>query len=243
MELILGKLIGKGSDGDVYELGKEKIIKFVQPGINGFSNYLEAFIMLYLKNDNIMQADKIEIGKDHLIKFVQERARGDLSYYIKNKIIKKNEKKEIINKIILGVSYLHSYGIIHGDLKPSNILIFDNGNIKLSDFSMARLITTDQKIFQTLYTLLYRPKEISRGEISLKSDIYALGCIIYEIYYGKKFYNCINKELYHVKCSEENLEENKKLNDFILKMLSDDINQRPTIKEVLNFFNIKKKLS
>ena len=247
MVYTLGKIIGRGSDGVVYELKEDeksnKVIKFIQGENFGIKNYIEYYILYNLNPDYITSALNIEIEDSGLLKIVQERALMDLKKYITVKKLTLKEKKEIIFKIVESVNYLHSKHILHGDLKPSNILVFDEKKIKLSDFNLSKLIISDSTENKKFYTLNFRPPEVQEGKIYLKSDIWALGCTIYEIYYGTSYFQQgVNKNFFHLKSSEEFLEKNKVFNDLVEKMTEKEIESRFSITDVLNhdFFNYKK---
>jgi eukaryotic-like serine/threonine-protein kinase len=82
----------------------------------------------------------------------------------------------------------HEKGIVHRDVKPSNFLLAANGHLKLSDFGLASM-TASRKITaegKTAGTLLYMAPEQIRGKnISPRTDLYALGCVLYELVTGK----------------------------------------------------------
>lgn len=82
----------------------------------------------------------------------------------------------------------HKHGIIHRDVKPGNFLIGANGQLKLSDFGLAS-VAAQRKITQpgkTAGTFLYMaPEQIKGGEISGRTDLYALGCVLFEMLTGK----------------------------------------------------------
>ena len=103
-----------------------------------------------------------------------------------NKLKFKNTKEKIILmlKIIDAVKLIHSYNIIHCDLKPDNILFDNNGNIKIIDFGIS---VNDQKNYFKKYGSV---KYCSRNQlvgikIDLTTDIYSLGIIFYELLFGK----------------------------------------------------------
>ena len=236
MKYILGSLIGKGSDGEVYEVvGKDKIIKFIQPQMYGFENYLEAYILLNLIHLNLMNADLIEIDNNGLIKIVQRKAECDLGILLHSKKLSKKERLKYIKDLVNGVAFLNSHGIIHGDIKPTNLLIF-KGVVKLNDFSLTRL-NSYERTNKKLYTYIYRPPECFFNKISLKSDIWALGCTIYEIYYGQPYHSVnVDNILYHLPCPSYYNPENEKFNGLLSKMICED---RINIDEVCAFFKIK----
>lgn len=103
----------------------------------------------------------------------------------------------IVNEVAKGLEYVHNQGIVHSDLKPSNIFITESKEIKLFDFGIARTIKTtdfDQKdedasIFDPTTFAAFTPKYASYEMLtqqppSASDDIYALGCIMYELLTG-----------------------------------------------------------
>jgi serine/threonine-protein kinase len=87
-----------------------------------------------------------------------------------------------------GLGYAHEQGVIHRDVKPANFLIGKNGQLKLADFGLAT-ITSGQKITKagkTVGTFYYMAPEQIRGKppISARTDLYALGCVLYELLTG-----------------------------------------------------------
>jgi serine/threonine-protein kinase len=82
----------------------------------------------------------------------------------------------------------HRHGIIHRDVKPANFLIGSNGQLKLSDFGLAS-VAAQRKITQpgkTAGTFLYMaPEQIKGAEITPRTDLYALGCVLFEMLTGK----------------------------------------------------------
>lgn len=240
MKYKLGSLIGKGSDGEIYELlDKEniskKVIKFIQPTINGIRNYLEPYIMLHLKHRHLMEADKFELEDNGVLKIIQPRADNDLNKIIKNKKINITTKLKYMRQLTEAVYFLQQHNINHGDIKPHNILIV-NDNVKLSDFALARLIMKDHiKCVSKPYTLAYRPPEVNNNILYLKSDIWALACTLYEIYYECPYFK-ISKDYktYHVLDNKIN----NSFDNLISNMLKIDINERHSIDDILIYFNI-----
>jgi serine/threonine protein kinase/DNA-binding LacI/PurR family transcriptional regulator len=95
---------------------------------------------------------------------------------------------DLFNQIAQGLAHAHSKGIIHRDIKPSNILLDESGHAYLTDFGLAKLIDADAgmtKPGQIMGTPVYMSPEQLRGEpLDYRSDVYALGCLLYEMLIG-----------------------------------------------------------
>jgi serine/threonine-protein kinase len=95
-------------------------------------------------------------------------------------------KAIIICGIVLGMRFVHSKGYIHGDLKPSNILIKTGGRALISDFGTSRLASDDVKPTTDWGTVRYSAPEmlLPDGVCTTKADIFCLGLVLYEILTG-----------------------------------------------------------
>jgi len=93
-------------------------------------------------------------------------------------------------KILAGVRFAHSRGYVHRDIKPSNILLDSGGEAKLTDFGIAKVMHGGQgltaKGFVLGTTLYMSPEFITKGVVSVKTDIYALGVTLYEMLTTRK---------------------------------------------------------
>lgn len=89
-----------------------------------------------------------------------------------------------MKQLIDGIGYLHSHRILHRDLKPQNLLLDDEGHIKLADFGLSRSFTVPTRTYtHEVVTLWYRAPELLLGAkmYSTAVDIWSLGCIMVEM--------------------------------------------------------------
>ncbi|HEY0249140.1 MAG TPA: Stk1 family PASTA domain-containing Ser/Thr kinase [Gryllotalpicola sp.] len=95
---------------------------------------------------------------------------------------------DIMENVLAGLAAAHRAGIVHRDLKPENVLLADDGRIKLGDFGLARAATkatgTGQALLGTIAYL--SPELVTRGIADTRSDIYAIGIMIYEMLTGEQ---------------------------------------------------------
>jgi serine/threonine protein kinase len=137
-----------------------------------------------LEHDNIIKAiDYFYFNDNHYI--VYEYFEWDLSKLIMDKkfILDEEVIKKIVRNIVNGLSYLHQKGVIHRDLKPDNLLVDMDYNIKINDFDLARFIDTEKPMSKGVATIYYRPPEIFFGDThySFSVDLWSLGCILSEM--------------------------------------------------------------
>ncbi|AWB86279.1 Stk1 family PASTA domain-containing Ser/Thr kinase [Mycetocola zhujimingii] len=97
---------------------------------------------------------------------------------------------DIMDAVTSGLAAAHRAGIIHRDVKPENVLLADDGRIKISDFGLARAASANTATGQSLLgTIAYlSPELVTRGIADARSDIYALGIMMYEMLTGEQPY-------------------------------------------------------
>lgn len=95
----------------------------------------------------------------------------------------------IAAEVAASLSFAHRHGVIHRDVKPSNVLITEDGQVKVTDFGIARAATADGDLTQTgavMGTATYIPPEQAQGlVVDGRSDVYSLGVVLYEMLTGK----------------------------------------------------------
>jgi tetratricopeptide (TPR) repeat protein len=213
---ILG-LIGEGAMGIVYEAEQERphrrvALKIVRPGLVP-ATVIRRFEREYeflgrLQHPGIAQiyqagVEDTEYGPQPY--FAMERIRGKrLDDYIRTKAPALGDRLELVAAIADAVQHAHHRGIIHRDLKPANILVTEAGEPKVLDFGIARgahdgLVTGVQTVAgEVLGTISYMSPEQIAGDISeldTRSDVYALGVLLYEVLAERPPYELDRKSL------------------------------------------------
>ena len=200
--------IGRGGMGAVYlavradnEFKKRVAIKLIRGGmesdsiIRRFRN--ERQILARLEHPNIARLIDGGTTADGLPYFVMEYVEGDsLTHYCSSRSLPLRERLEIYLKACSAVHYAHRRMIVHRDLKPGNILVKQDGTPKLLDFGIAKLMDPDTADGYSsestvggfrIVTPAYASPEQMRGEPgTVRSDVYALGVILFEIITGKR---------------------------------------------------------
>jgi beta-lactam-binding protein with PASTA domain/tRNA A-37 threonylcarbamoyl transferase component Bud32 len=97
---------------------------------------------------------------------------------------------EIVSGVLRALEYSHQAGIVHRDIKPGNVMVTRNGDIKVMDFGIARAMSDAQSTMtqtaQVIGTAQYLSPEQARGErVDARSDLYSTGCLMYELLTGR----------------------------------------------------------
>lgn len=168
--------ISSGGFGSIFKVNiddKYAVLKVVPHKHGVICNVLE-LVLYFSKCPNIVQAFDYEINSS-CYKILMPIALYDLTKL--RRTSPSFNIKDILFNIATGVKYLHDRCIIHGDIKPANILLFRENKkyiAKLTDFSLSRICK--DKAEGMAYTLGYRPPETENSRYyTLKSDIWALG--------------------------------------------------------------------
>lgn len=135
------------------------------------------------------------------VDLVFEYMEHDISALVESKIqFTQGEIKNIMKQILTGIAYLHSNNIIHRDIKSANILLNNNGVVKLGDFGLARTICPlpqRNKLYSgNVVTIWYRPPELLLGmkNYDLKVDMWSIGCVFAELLMGEPIFKGNNEK-------------------------------------------------
>lgn len=191
-------LLGEGGMGAVYAGAQESpprpvAIKVLHvrsgPALARF--WTEAAIMARLDHPGIARV--LESGESEGHPFiVMERVEGrTLDTYVRETTAPVRRRLELVAAVCDAVHHAHVNGVIHRDLKPTNVMVRDDGRIAVLDFGIARTAgssSNDTRAGELIGTPLYMSPEQARlrpDEVDARSDVYSLGVTLYELVAGQ----------------------------------------------------------
>lgn len=212
----IGSKIGVGGMADVYKgedllLERTVAIKILHPGFADDEEFVtrfkrEAKAAGRLSHSNIV--NMYDVGCDQGYHYIiMEYVPGETlkEYIVKNGKLSIANAVKIAVSIGEGLEHAHSMGIVHCDIKPHNILITENGNIKVTDFGIARAMNSSQTMMYTTSVMgsahYLSPEQASGKPVDGSTDIYSLGVVLYEMLTGRVPYegaSAISVALKHV---------------------------------------------
>jgi non-specific serine/threonine protein kinase/serine/threonine-protein kinase len=214
------RLLGEGGMGTVYQAEQSNpsrmvALKVIKPGVS--SDQLlrrfdqEAEALGRLQHPGIAQiyhAGTADSGLGPQPFFAMEFIQGrPLLDYAGERNLNTRARLELMARICDAVNHAHQRGIIHRDLKPGNILVDESGQPKILDFGVARVSDSDVQatrqtdLGQLIGTLAYMSPEQVLGipqELDIRSNVYALGVILYELLADKLPYLVNGRALHEV---------------------------------------------
>lgn len=192
--------LGRGGMATVYKayharLDRYVAIKALHPAFMEDPNFLarfqrEARVVARLEHPNIVPIYDFAEHSERpylVLKYVEGET---LKARLLRKDISDKEIKDIFESVASALAYAHEQGILHRDVKPSNVLITEDGQIYLADFGLARIAQTGESTLSTdmmLGTPQYISPEQAKGvsDLDQGTDIYSLGVMMYEMLVGR----------------------------------------------------------
>jgi serine/threonine protein kinase len=214
------RIIGQGGMGAVYEAMQDTprrvvALKMIRTGVTSRSAIrrfqYEVQTLARLRHPGIAQiyeAGMTDQGEGGTPWFAMEYLAGSriLTHYAEDKKLDSRQRLALFAKVCDAAHHGHQKGIIHRDLKPGNILVTSNGDPKIIDFGVARSTDSDMAVttLQTdmgalIGTMQYMSPEqcaADPNDIDVRSDVYALGVVLYELLTNTPPYDISNRPIH-----------------------------------------------
>ncbi|KAJ8336710.1 hypothetical protein SKAU_G00379300 [Synaphobranchus kaupii] len=211
-------ITGEGTYGQVYKAKDKDTAEMVALKKVRLDNEKEGFpitaireikILRQLNHKSIINMKEIVTDKEDALDFKNDKGAfylvfeymdHDLMGLLESGLVHFNEShiKSFMRQLLEGLDYCHKKNFLHRDIKCSNILLNNKGQIKLADFGLARLYSSEESRPYTnkVITLWYRPPELLLGEerYTPAIDVWSCGCILGELFTKKPIFQA-NQEL------------------------------------------------
>ena len=251
------KQLGKGGYGKVYEVKNKKsgeirackhLSKLVLKDLEKFER--EINILINSDHPNIIKIYEVFESQRSLYIVMEECKGGELfdriiEHIESKKMYSEKDAAEMIRQVMSAVEYCHNNGICHRDLKPENLLYLNKGPekdnpIRVIDFGLSQMISSQKKLKTKVGTAYYVSPEILQGDYTEKCDIWSAGVILYIFLSGDPPFNGPSDSAIYGKIAQmkfnfpdkkwKNI--SKEAKDLISHMIAPE-NVRYTAKEVL----------
>ena len=240
------ELIAKGSVSELFLAesathGNVVVLK-VTPAIRketgvdqSMERFLQEFEMLReIRHPNIVRIYDLGVTDDHLFLAMEHFARGDLRKRMSEGLTAR-QSLAFARDLAYALQAIHEVGIFHRDLKPGNVMLRDDGSIALIDFGLAKHVALKMEVTDKgliFGTPHYMSPEQGHGkEIDARSDLYALGVMLFEMLTGKKPFDAENHMailVHHAKAPIPQLPDRlAALQPLIDTLMAKDVADRP----------------
>lgn len=199
-------LLGTGGMGEVYRADDLKLrqpvaLKFLPAALSKDTRKLERFhhevrVARQVSHPNVCRVYDIGEAQDqHFISM--EYVDGEDLAKVLRRMGKPSQDKalQIARQLCAGLAAAHDKGVLHRDLKPHNIMIDGQGRVRITDFGLAgfvgEFVGRDVAVGTPAYMA---PEQIAGREVSVKSDLYSLGLVLFELFTGKRLFEGSTRE-------------------------------------------------
>lgn len=207
--------------------------------------YKEIKLHQTLDHPNVIKfVDYIE-GKTEIYIFLEYAKNGDLFHQITRNKHTNEELLKFFFQTCQAIKYIHGKNIMHRDLKPENILLDDKMNVKICDFGWSTEYFENVPRETLCGTCEYMaPEVILRKRQTKKTDIWALGILLYELFHGNAPFRGNRMEVILEKITQNNFLFKKNIDpdikDIVIQMLKFNPEERPNILQILDHAVLKK---
>lgn len=238
------------------QLGSRAAIKFLLPEFSRNKDLQGRFLnegkrQAQLQHPNIIPAmDFFQVdGRSFLVMQYVEGENLESRLKKENPPLTLQEVRSIASDILSALEYAHSMGVVHRDVKPSNMLLDPKGRVLLMDFGIALALTEEQRLTRTNTSMgtpdYMSPEQITRPlEVDFRSDIYSFGCVLYAMLSGNPPFSSEGATAFaihdrHVRAAPpplvyRNQEIPHTVNSVVLKCLQKDpVNRYQTCGEII----------
>ena len=255
------EIIGKGMYAKVYKaLNKEENKYYAIKCLNfkditekeRLSIETEVNLLKKLKHPNIVLYKDSFIDKENNLNIVTTFCEGGDMYKKifreKNNYFEEDQIKNWLVQLLLGLSYIHDKQIVHRDIKTKNIFIQNEHTLRIGDFGIAKIFNQAQTMNKIVGTPLYMAPECFKQskKYNYKSDIWSLGCCVFEMCNLKhafegQFFPAVSVKISEGKRAPLNKRYSRELKELVDGMLDLKPRHRPTIANILErpFMRVK----
>ena len=255
------EIIGKGMYAKVYKaLNKEENKYYAIKCLNfkditekeRLSIETEVNLLKKLKHPNIVLYKDSFIDKENNLNIVTTFCEGGDMYKKifreKNNYFEEDQIKNWLVQLLLGLSYIHDKQIVHRDIKTKNIFVQNEHTLRIGDFGIAKIFNQAQTMNKIVGTPLYMAPECFKQskKYNYKSDIWSLGCCVFEMCNLKhafegQFFPAVSVKISEGKRAPLNKRYSRELKELVDGMLDLKPRHRPTIANILErpFMRVK----
>lgn len=192
-------LLGTGGMATVYRAHQESIerdvaVKVIHPNLGELENFIQRFrreakTIASLSHPHILKVFDYGQFQDMAYLVMELLTGGSLADLIRKGSLSLETTGKMLDQVASALDFAHQAGIIHRDLKPQNVLLDTHGNAFLSDFGIAKIVEGESPLTQSgavMGTPSYMsPEQWSGQNVDSRTDVYALGIMLYEMLTGK----------------------------------------------------------
>jgi hypothetical protein len=194
----IATLVGRGGMGEVYraddlKLSQAVALKFLPPRLAKDEQALARFhgevrTARQISHPNVCRVYDLGESKGRSFLSMEYIDGEDLASLLRRiGRLPPDKALEVAGQLCSGVAAAHQAGIVHRDLKPANVMIDSHGQAHVTDFGLAGLLDELRKQGDAAGTPAYMaPEQLERGEVSIRSDVFSLGLILYEAFTGHR---------------------------------------------------------